>query len=336
MKVKDVTAQSLTNQSGMPQGKGVRTAQFMLLICAAIWGGSYVSSKYALEVFPVQWLMGVRMVGACAIMVVIFFNTLRKTFTATLIIPSLLTGVTYYATLVLQTEGLRSIDPGRSAFLTAAYCVIAPFSAWLIVKKKPTLLGLIAAVTCVAGVGFVALKPGMLVLTLSYGDVLTLICAAVFAFNLTFLAYYSRKYNPVTLTFGQFAVSAVLFMAGALISEPLPNFHGADHVTIIANMLYLTVVVTVVAQIMQNYSLVNLSTANASVIMCTESLFTLLFSTLFYHEHVSNMAFVGFALIFAAIIIASFGEHYDEKKVKQASLCKKVTLQSTSLNSASL
>ncbi|MFU0513689.1 DMT family transporter [Gardnerella greenwoodii] len=298
----------------MPKGKSVHISQLMLLVCAAIWGGSYVSSKYALEVFPVQWLMGVRMVGACAIMFVIFFGTLRKTFTKKLIIPSLITGVTYYATLVLQTEGLQTIDPGRSAFLTAAYCVITPFSAWLIVKKKPTILGLIAAVVCVAGVGFVALKPGMFALTLSYGDILTLVCAAVFAFNLTFLAYYSRKYNPVTLTFGQFVVSGVLFLAGALIYEPLPNFNGADHLSIFANMFYLTVVVTVVAQIMQNYSLVNLSTANASVIMCTESLFTLLFSTLLYHEHVSNMAFVGFALIFAAIIIASLGEHYGSKE----------------------
>lgn len=314
MKANGEAAKTIVDKSGMPKGKSVHISQLMLLVCAAIWGGSYVSSKYALEVFPVQWLMGVRMLGACAIMFVIFFGTLRKTFTKKLIIPSLITGVTYYATLVLQTEGLQTIDPGRSAFLTAAYCVITPFSAWLIVKKKPTILGLIAAVVCVVGVGFVALKPGMFALTLSYGDILTLVCAAVFAFNLTFLAYYSRKYNPVTLTFGQFVVSGVLFLAGALIYEPLPNFNGADHLSIFANMFYLTVVVTVAAQIMQNYSLVNLSTANASVIMCTESLFTLLFSTLLYREYVSNMAFVGFALIFAAIIIASLGEHYGSKE----------------------
>ena len=314
MKADGEAAKSIVDKSGMPKGNSVHISQLMLLVCAAIWGGSYVSSKYALEVFPVQWLMGVRMIGACAIMFVIFFGTLRKTFTKKLIVPSLITGVTYYATLVLQTEGLQTIDPGRSAFLTAAYCVITPFSAWLIVKKKPTILGLIAAVVCVAGVGFVALKPGMFALTLSYGDILTLVCAAVFAFNLTFLAYYSRKYNPVTLTFGQFVVSGVLFLAGALIYEPLPNFNGADHLSIFANMFYLTVVVTVAAQIMQNYSLVNLSTANASVIMCTESLFTLLFSTLLYREYVSNMAFVGFALIFAAIIIASLGEHYGSKE----------------------
>lgn len=334
MKVKDAEAKKLIDQSGMPKRKNIHIAQFMLLICAAIWGGSYVSSKFALEVFSVQWLMSVRMVGACSLMLIIFFGTIRKSFTKKLIIPSLLTGITYYGTLILQTEGLRFIDPGRSAFLTAAYCVIAPFSAWLIVKKKPTLLGLIAAVTCVAGVGFIALKPGMLVLTLSYGDFLTLACAVSFAFNLTFLAYYSRKYNPVTLTFGQFVVAGVLFVIGAAVSEPLPNVNGADYLGMFANMFYLIVVVTVVAQILQNYSLVNLSTANASVIMCTESLFTLLFSTILYHEYVSNMAIVGFGLIFAAIIIASLGEHYYDKKVKQLSLKGDSGISSASLRTA--
>lgn len=293
----------------------VNIARIMLLTCAAIWGGSYVSSKYALNVFHPQWLMGVRMIGACLIMGVIFFKTIRKTFTSKLIIPSLLTGITYYATLVLQTEGLRWVDPGRSAFLTAAYCVIAPFSAWLIIKKKPTVLGIVAAFTCVVGVGFVALKPGMFALAFSNGDLLTLACAAAFAFNLTFLAYYSRKYNPITLTFGQFVVSGVLFLVGAVISEPLPNFSECTQLGTIFNMFYLIVVVTVVAQIMQNYSLVYLSTANASVIMCTESLFTLVFSSLLYGERVTYIAFVGFALIFAAILLASLSEHIAHKKI---------------------
>ena len=294
----------------------VNIARIMLLLCAAIWGGSYVSSKYALEVFTPQWLMGVRMLGACIIMGVVFFKTIRKNFTKKLIIPSLLTGVTYYASLVTQTEGLRWIDPGRSAFLTAAYCVIAPFSAWMIIKKKPTLLGIIAALTCVVGVGFVALKPGLLVLTLSHGDVLTLICAAVFAFNLTYLAYYSRQYNPVALTFGQFSVSGVLFLCGAAISEPLPNFNAEDNWITITNMFYLIVIVTVLAQIIQNYTLIYLSTANASVIMCTECLFTLLFSSILYNERVTSVAFIGFALIFAAILLASLAEHIELIKIK--------------------
>lgn len=302
----------------------LQAANIMLLTCAAIWGGSYLSAKYALEVFPVQWLMGTRMLGACVLIAVIFFKQLRESMNKSIIIPSLLTGITYYGTMILQTAGLRSVEPGRSAFLTAAYCVIAPFAAWMIMKKRPTLISLCAAVICVSGVGFVALKPGMLSLTLSHGDVLTLGCAASFAFNLTFLGYYSRRHHPIALTLGQFFVAAVLFMTGALVTEPLPDIQGVLKPSMLANLFFLIVIVTVVAQIMQNYSLSSLSSANASVIMCTESLFTLLFSTLLYNERVSYMAIVGFGLIFMAIILAGLGEHYEHKKIRRLRAAQRV------------
>ena len=40
-------------------------ARLMLLGCAALWGGSYLLAKFAMEAIPPQWLMGLRMIGAC-------------------------------------------------------------------------------------------------------------------------------------------------------------------------------------------------------------------------------------------------------------------------------
>ena len=33
-------------------------ARLMLLGCAALWGGSYLLAKFAMEAIPPQWLMG--------------------------------------------------------------------------------------------------------------------------------------------------------------------------------------------------------------------------------------------------------------------------------------
>jgi hypothetical protein len=52
------------------------------------------------------------------------------------------------------------------------------------------------------------------------------------------------------------------------------------------------------------------------VIMCTECLFTLLFSSILYNERVTSVAFIGFALIFAAILLASLAEHIELIKIK--------------------
>ena len=47
-------------------------ARLMLLGCAALWGGSYLLAKFAMEAIPPQWLMGLRMIGACLCMLALF------------------------------------------------------------------------------------------------------------------------------------------------------------------------------------------------------------------------------------------------------------------------
>ena len=48
-----------------------------------------------------------------------------------------MTGLTYWGTMISQTVGLTMIEPGRSAFLTSAYCVLVPFVSWLLMRQRP-------------------------------------------------------------------------------------------------------------------------------------------------------------------------------------------------------
>ena len=135
-------------------------ARLMLLCCAALWGGSYLLAKIAMEAISPQWLMGLRMTGACLCMLALFHRHIVPYLTPKIIVPALVAGLTYWGTMVTQTVGLRTIEPGRSAFLTAAYCVLTPFATWIVSRIRPKAINLVAGVICLAGVGFVALKPG--------------------------------------------------------------------------------------------------------------------------------------------------------------------------------
>ena len=148
-------------------------ARLMLLGCAALWGGSYLLAKFAMEAIPPQWLMGLRMIGACLCMLALFHKHIVPYLTPKIIVPALVVGLTYWGTMVTQTIGLQTIEPGRSAFLTAAYCVLTPFATWIISKNRPKAINLVAGVICLIGVGFVSLKPGGS-LSLSDGDWLTI------------------------------------------------------------------------------------------------------------------------------------------------------------------
>ncbi|WEV66661.1 DMT family transporter [Bifidobacterium sp. ESL0769] len=278
-------------------------ARLMLLCCAALWGGSYLVSKIAMAAITPQWLMAMRTGGACLIMLLLFHKSLIPALKKSMLVPALIVGATYWGTMVLQTKGLLTIDPGRSAFLTASYCVLTPFAAWFATKNRPHNINIIAGVICLIGVGLVALKPGSLTLSLSLGDILTLSCAVVFSFNLTYLGIYSKKFNALAVTFVQFAVAFVLFLIGALLTEPMPNASWLEP-KIVISFLYLFIGATTLAQIMQNIGLAHVSAPSASVVMCTESLFSEMFSILFWGTTLRFTTLIGFALIFLAVLMS--------------------------------
>ncbi|KAA8821275.1 DMT family transporter [Bifidobacterium vespertilionis] len=277
-------------------------ARLMLLTCAALWGGSYLIAKFAMVAIPPQWLMGIRVLGACTCMMLLFHRVILPALTPKILVPALVVGVTYWGTMVTQTIGLQTIDPGRSAFLTAAYCVLTPFASWLVAKTRPGMINLVAAVICLVGVGFVSLKSGGS-LALSTGDWLTIATSVIFAFNLTFLGVYAKRFHPIALTWVQFFVAGVLFIAGALFTEPMPNGAWLQP-SVVAAFLYLFLGATMTAQIMQNIGLAHVPPAQASIIMCTESLFAVVFSAMFWGEAITWNSIVGFSLIFAAVLLS--------------------------------
>lgn len=281
-------------------------ARMMLLACAALWGGSYLVAKIAISTIPPMWLMFIRLGGACVIMLALFHKTIIPNLTKAIIVPSLVVGVTYFGSMALQTKGLETIDPGRSSFLTASYAVLTPFALWLVARSAPKAIHIVSAIICLMGVGFVALKPSTATLQLSYGDVLTLLNAVFVAFNIVYLGVYIKRFNPIAMTFVQFVVASVLFLVAALLTEPGPNSSWLAP-DVIWSILYLLLAATTLAQIMQNIGLAHVPTSSASIIMCSESIFSVSFSAMFWGERVGWTSFVGFALIFSAMVLSSMG-----------------------------
>ena len=140
-------------------------------------------------------------------------------------------------------------------------------------------------------------------LTIGTGDLLTLLCAVIFSFNLVCLGKWSRVIDPVALTFAQFVTAGVCFIVGASFSEPAPNASWLAP-GVLACLVYLFLGATMLAQIMQNVGLKVTPPSQASIIMCLETVFSMVFSVLFYGETVSGAAATGFALIFLAILVS--------------------------------
>ncbi|MBT1176280.1 DMT family transporter [Bifidobacterium callimiconis] len=288
-------------------------ARLMLLTNAAVWGSGYTILKFIQTTVPTQWMMTFRLSAAAILMGVIFLPKLRRIDLRRLVIPGLILAVTYWLGFMFQLEGLKTIAPGRNSFLTDTYCVMVPFLIWAITRRRPNWQHMAAAFVCIVGIGFVSLSEGAAsgLLSVSFGDAVTIVGAFFFAANLVAVGFMAKKFDPVALMFMEFVFTALLFLGGALLTEPSPEPSWADW-RIIAGLAYLVIGSTIIAQIFQTVAIRYVPTSQASIILSTESLFGVLVSVIFYGERLTVAVVIGFALIFCAILLSEL--HLPKRK----------------------
>ena len=203
-----------------------------------------------------------------------------------------------FAAYAVQTFGIALTTPSNNAFLTAVYCVLVPFLYWLLAGRRPDRYHILAAVLCVAGVGFVSLNRGF---HINAGDGLTLVGAVFYALHIVTVAKVSPGKDIYLLTVFQFAFAALWAWVLAFLCQGLPSVAVISG-DLLAQLLYLTVMCTTVALLFQNVGQVWSDPASASIILSLESVFGVLFSVIFYHDPVTLQLLIGFGLIFVAVV----------------------------------
>ena len=113
-------------------------------------------------------------------------------------------GLFLFLGFALQTFGLEDTTPARNAFFTATSILLVPFFTWLIFKERPPLRIFLAALLCFPGVLILSLDGATLRLSLSRGDILTLLGRWRLRSTPSSLAYLLSKRKRVTSPFCSF------------------------------------------------------------------------------------------------------------------------------------
>ncbi len=195
-----------------------------------------------------------------------------------------------------QQIGLVSTAAGKAGFITALYVLMVPFLGYLIFKKKPRTVEIMAV--CAGTFGLYLLCMGES-LRLETGDIYLLFCAFVFALYILCCDYYANKADVIRISFIQFAVSALILSVMALIIEH-PTWEQVRPAAIgIAYCGIFSGGVGYTCQIIgQKYA----QPTEASLIMCLESVFSVLFGWMILGEALSARELLGCIIMFAAII----------------------------------
>ena len=274
-------------------------ADSLLLLTALIWGCAFAVVKNALDSFPPGAIIAMRYLIAAAITGILFRRHLKE-LTRGDVARGALVGLLLFGAYIVQTTGLQYTTAGKNAFLTTVYVLLVPFGCALLFHQKLQKSNLIAAVMMLVGIGLLSLdgQGG----GLNPGDILTLICGFLFAGHIIAVEQCQKKTNTYALIVLQFAFCALYAGLYNRIFErgmPLAFTPGS-----IGGLLYIAVFSTTIGMSLQNIGQSMAPASHAVILLSLESVFGVLFSCLLLGEKVTLQMGVGFAIIFAALLVS--------------------------------
>ena len=283
----------------------------LIILATIIWGSSFVVMKSSVDVLPTFWLLALRF-SASAIVLAIVFLPRWKVCDKQYLIGGTVMGFCLFVAYAFQTYGLERTTAGKNAFFTAVYCVIVPFLYWAIAKRRPDKFNVLAAFLCIGGIALVSIT-GDNASAFNFGDVLTLIGGFFFACHIVAVSKYSEGRDIFILTTLQFASFAVFSWIGVLVTRSTvsPQVFNQD---LLFSLAYLVIFASCGALLFQNIGQKYTAPATAAVLLSLEAPFGVLFSILLTDERPTALMFLGFALIFLAVVCSETKFSFLRKK----------------------
>ena len=274
-----------------------------LLFTAAIWGFAFVVVKDTLDYIGAVYMVALRYTLAAVLMSLIFIKK-WKLINKRNIIHGVFSGSLLFIAYTTQTIGCDFTTAGKNAFLTTVYVILIPIISWILYKKRPGWYVFVAAILSLTGIGLLALGTGDSA-GLNLGDILTLICGLFYALHIIVTAKYNESGDDTLfLTILQFCTVSVLSWIAAPFYDGKFDVHSFSSVRVILSILYLGIFSTMICFTLQNVGLKYVNSSLASLFLSFESVFGVLFSSIFLHERLTLRMIIGCILIFAAVILA--------------------------------
>lgn len=275
-------------------------ADGVLLLTALIWGSAFAVVKNTLDSFPPSAIIAMRYAIATALTAIAFRKHLRG-LTRADIAHGALVGALLCAAYIVQTVGLQYTTAGKNAFLTTVYVLLVPFGCFALFGQRIRPASFVAAALMLAGIGLLSLdgQSG----GLNKGDALTLVCGALFAAHIIAVDRCQQRMDAYALIVLQFAFTAVFALVCSLLFERgRPLLFNAGSV---GGLLYIAVFSTTIAMSLQNIGQSMAPASHAAILLSLESVFGAAFSCLLLGETLSPRMALGFAVIFAALLVNS-------------------------------
>jgi drug/metabolite transporter (DMT)-like permease len=296
------------------------TGEVALIFNALIWGGTFALIKNALtDVSPLLFL-GLRFGLATLIFLPFVYTSLKKTNKKTIIAGSIL-GLFYFAGFTTQTLGLNITSATKSGFITGTFVIFIPILQFLIEKRKPKWFNVIGVIFVLIGLIMLSSKGNnaieffkQLGSDFNLGDLLTLICAILFAFQVVYVDVFTKKYDYLPMVFIQLLITGLggFLLTFILSATSVEQVKFVMNSNVIISILYTAIFASILATIIQLKYQKTVSPTKAGIIFSIEPIFAVIFAYFLLTEKISKFGLIGCVLIFMGLIVSEVFSSKDE------------------------
>jgi drug/metabolite transporter (DMT)-like permease len=276
-------------------------AHLLLLAATFVWGSTFIVIKSALADATPLVFNAVRMALAAAMLCAIFFRQLRRP-PAGALRAGFEIGTLMWLGYEFQTAGLLYTSASKSAFLTGVSVVLVPLLLAVIWRRNVNRYILAGVAAAFVGLYLLCVPPGqgLSLASLNRGDLLTLVCAVAFAFQIIVLGGRAQHYDFAHLVPVEITVCA-LWM---IVSIPIADRHGYIRFTpaMIWALAITAVLGTVGCFIVQAWAQRFTPPTHTALIFSLEPVFAGLTSYVLIGERLGSRGVLGAALILSGVL----------------------------------
>jgi drug/metabolite transporter (DMT)-like permease len=259
----------------------------LLLLVTAVWGWTFVLVKDALTQYPTLPFLELRFIVAFLLLVAL----VRRLPTRREVRVGVIAGAVLAAGYLAQTVGLTMTSPGNSGLITGLFVVFTPLidrlfgtplHRWTVIAVLVALSGTVMLVGGPSGFGL--------------GDILTVVCAALYALHMVLLSHWSPGLRAAPLAMVQMGTGALIFTGSGSWSLQVPSPY-----------VWLAIAVTGVfasalAFYIQTWAQQHLSASRTALILTTEPAWAVAAAVVLAGQRFGLLQAAGAALVLAAIV----------------------------------
>jgi len=292
------------------------------LICAVLtsvlWGSAFVAQDMGMDfIGPHTFNVGRFLVGFLILIPFFLFFELKKVkkkqidtkkTLSYLIILGFILGVGQ----ALQQISLIYTDVANTGVFTIMYVLVVPFISYFIFSKKIHWSVWPAVIFCVIG--------GLLLselknVSVRYGDTLGILSAFCWALHIIYISKILKFFNfPITIAMSQCFIAFMFAILPMFLFEN-PSFNNIFKD--IYEILYVGILSSGLAFLLQTYSLQNLTPAPAAIVFSLEGVFAAIFAWLILDQFLNTFKILGIFLILFAVIFSQIIPIYDKKNYER-------------------